>query len=707
MSLLISSTKKYLACDRLPACTLDKATIGETKDGKLSFYSKLEGTVEKTMDEWLSNKEIVDIWQIEDRRAKRSSDKPSRPSQRPSWGKIITGLALGGLLISACKQWNPTFNQTPISDLAAMMKGTLGSVALKTVFVFQTTIPIVGIIAALGTMRREQSVAISGALLAGLMLLPKQAKAEPLCPQLVGSYDTPGTAWGIAVSGNYAYVADRLAGLQIINVSDVTNPTLAGSYNTSGSAQDVVISGKHAYVTGYDVGGLQILDVSDVTNPTLAGSYNTPGYAEGVAVSDKYAYVADYNSGLLIFDVSNVTNPILVGSYDTPGNAYGVVVSGSYAYVADETSGLLIFDVSNVTNPILVGSYDTPGRALSVTVFGNHAYVADHDAGGLQILDVSNVTNPSLVGSYDTPGYACDIALSGNYAYVADYGFGLQILDVSNVTSPTLVGSCNTPGVAHGIAVLGNYAYVADSSSGLQIISRLPCPTSTSPPSTLRSVTNSQTERSVAINSIATNIFSNPSSTNALSTSASIATNIFSNPSSTNALSTSAQSNFLSSIAMTSSRPIVISHTNSFSNPFSNSRPASSISNSDRSITPTRVDTEINRITTSQNNKTKLFLIIGIPSGIVIGSCLVSLLMYLYWQRRQKEKLKETKTDNPDNIELGPRVDTFISTGLEYANFPTRSAGDTPELAYDHLSSRSSPISTGLEYSNYPPRTRL
>ncbi|NGX43634.1 MAG: hypothetical protein K940chlam7_01933, partial [Chlamydiae bacterium] len=415
----------------------------------------------------------------------------SATSDRASWGKSIAACVLGGLLISAGRSWGS--NQNSVSDAIATMKGTLGPAAFKTAFVFQMS--------AIAAMSRQQGGTLPGALLAGMMLLPEPVKGQPLCPQLAGSYDTPHRAWDVALSGNYAYVADRFSGLQIIDVSNVTNPTLASSYDTPGDARDVALSGNYAYIADY-TSGLQIIDVSNAANPTFAGSYDTPGTAYGVAVSGNYAYVAATTSGLQIIDVSNVANPTLAGSYDTPGNAEGVAVSGNYAYVADQFSGLQIIDVSNVANPTLAGSYNTPGDAYGVAVSASYAYVSGGGA-GLQIIDISNVANPTVAGSYDTPSTAYDVAVSGNYAYVADDYSGLQIIDVANVANPTLAGSYNTPDQARGVAVSGNYAYVEDDSGGgLQII-KIPCPTSSSSSSTAstsssttRSSTSSSTTRS-------------------------------------------------------------------------------------------------------------------------------------------------------------------------------------------------------------------
>ncbi|MBD2443154.1 DUF4347 domain-containing protein [Dolichospermum sp. FACHB-1091] len=288
-------------------------------------------------------------------------------------------------------------------------------------------------------------------------------------PTLVGNYNTSGSAWGVQVVGNYAYVGDGYSGLQIIDISNPTTPTLKGNYNTSGNAYGVQVVGNYAYVAD-EYSGLQIIDISNPTTPTLKGNYDTSGRAIGVQVVGNYAYVADEYSGLQIIDISNPTTPTLKGNYDTSGYASGVQVVGNYAYVADGYSGLQIIDISNSTTPTLKGNYDTSGWAEGVLqVVGNYAYVGDSGS-GLQIIDISNPTTPTLKGNYDTSGNAYGVQVVGNYAYITDWGSGLQIIDISNPTTPTLKGNYDTSGNAYGVQVVGNYAYVADGNSGLQII---------------------------------------------------------------------------------------------------------------------------------------------------------------------------------------------------------------------------------------------
>jgi hypothetical protein len=299
--------------------------------------------------------------------------------------------------------------------------------------------------------------------------IPTWLISSNLNPTLVGSYNTPGYAEKVVISGNYAYIADADSGLQIIDITNPSNPTFKGSYNTPCPAFEVVLSGNYAYVAsgGWPTGcSLQIIDITNPSNPIFKGAYNIPGSMYGVAVSGNYAYVVNSGLGLQIIDIRDPANPTFTGSYNV-FYGRGVALSGNYAYVADDNAGLQIIDITDPSNPTFKGSYDTY-RAFGIAVSGNYAYVADWSS-GLQIIDIANLTNPTFEGSYDTPGEARGVALSGNYAYVADDDAGLQIIDITDPANPTLKGSYNCS-PALGVTFFGNYAYVANDWRGLKII---------------------------------------------------------------------------------------------------------------------------------------------------------------------------------------------------------------------------------------------
>ncbi len=282
----------------------------------------------------------------------------------------------------------------------------------------------------------------------------------------VSIYETPGEARGIAVLGRYAYVADGLFGLRVIDVGDAANPVEVGFYDTPGQALGVAVEGGYAYVTDY-YSGLRVVDVGDPDNPVEVGNSDTLGAAQSVAVSGGYAYVTDFSAGLRVVDVSDPANPAEVGFYGMPF-AYGIVISDTYAYVANSDSGLRVVDISDPTHPIEVGAYDTPGAALGVAVSGGYAYVAD-DTRGLRVVDVSDPSNPIETDWIGTPGNANSVVVSAGYAYVGD-GLGeLSVVDVSNPQKLIKIASygysCSNLTVANG------YVYEVNRSSHRLIIS--------------------------------------------------------------------------------------------------------------------------------------------------------------------------------------------------------------------------------------------
>lgn len=291
----------------------------------------------------------------------------------------------------------------------------------------------------------------------------------PPLPIITGTLYTEDIALRVAVSGSYAFVAERTAGLLVVDITDPAMPTLTGTLSTaSGATQDVAVAGEYAYVADYTT-GLLVVNIVNPANPTLTGTYNTLGYAYGVTLWGHYALVADGTAGLLVIDIANPANPTLVGTCDTPGNARQVAACGNYAYVADYNYGLQVIDLSNPGSPSLAGTYDTQGNARAVAVAGHHAFVADYGS-GLQVIDITNPSLPTLAGNLDTPGNAVGVTLTDEFAFVADGIFGLQVIDITDPNFPVLQASQDTPGSAFGVSVWGDYAYVADYEAGLQVV---------------------------------------------------------------------------------------------------------------------------------------------------------------------------------------------------------------------------------------------
>jgi hypothetical protein len=297
-----------------------------------------------------------------------------------------------------------------------------------------------------------------------VLLAAGVAQADSLNVRLVGSCVTPDLAYGLAVVGNYAYVANCGSGLRIIDVSDPQSPFEAGYYDTADYARGVAVSGIYAYVA-YGYSGLRVLDVSNPSSPVEVGICATPDYAWGVALSGNYAYVAAEDAGLQVVDISNPSTPVIVGACGTPSSAMSIVVADSHAYVAALGAGLRIIDVSNPASPVEVGFYDiTPDLEYGIAVSGNYAYMGNFHS--LRVIDVSNPASPVEVGNLYEALAVNSVAVAGSRAYLANGN--VTVVDVSNPQAPSEVGYYGDAN-AFGMAVSGIYAYAASWNCGLRI----------------------------------------------------------------------------------------------------------------------------------------------------------------------------------------------------------------------------------------------
>jgi hypothetical protein len=72
-----------------------------------------------------------------------------------------------------------------------------------------------------------------------------------------------------------------------VGAADEVNITFEGDFD--GTTRAVAVSGNYAYIAnGYD--GILVVNINDKAAPMFVGSYDTVGYAHGVAVSGDYAY---------------------------------------------------------------------------------------------------------------------------------------------------------------------------------------------------------------------------------------------------------------------------------------------------------------------------------------------------------------------------------------------------------------------------------
>lgn len=172
----------------------------------------------------------------------------------------------------------------------------------------------------------------------------------------------------------------------------------------SAVAYDVKVVGQYAYVANGGA-GLEVVDVSDPDRLVRIGGHAVEGTAAAVALKGNYAYVADLAWGLQIFDVSNPSNCVPVGRYWAGDATWDVEIAGEYAYLALNQWGFQVLNLSNPTNLVRVG-VNTNVSGRGVALVGNVAYVSGGSGQLLTVLDVSNPADPVQLGGCPGTGFA-------------------------------------------------------------------------------------------------------------------------------------------------------------------------------------------------------------------------------------------------------------------------------------------------------------
>ena len=97
--------------------------------------------------------------------------------------------------------------------------------------------------------------------------------------------------------------------LAILDISNPAQPVLTGqSAALPRIVRDFAIVGSYAYIAD-DVAGLWVLDISNPAAIVQVASYATLGSASGIALSGNYAYIADGGDGLRVVAITNPAHP--------------------------------------------------------------------------------------------------------------------------------------------------------------------------------------------------------------------------------------------------------------------------------------------------------------------------------------------------------------------------------------------------------------
>ncbi len=299
--------------------------------------------------------------------------------------------------------------------------------------------------------------------------------ANPSIPALVGSVQVPGRE--IEIVGQYAYLPDWNR-LSIVDISVPTSPVQVGNISNfwMHGVASVAVSEHYAYALGI-YGDVNVIDVSDPSQPIHAAYLTHFGGTDAVAFGDRL-YAAD-GSSFRIVDTSVPNDPSIIGTQRSLSSPNAAVLQDGKLMVGEQ-GRLTTLDVNEPSSPQWISWFNNdywPYLALaqngSTLAVGRGASIFDGGDGGLSIFDMSQPSSPvelSIKWGFDG---MFDIHVNSLYAYLLGAPSAGQTAfvtyDVTNPNMPVEMSRVNVPFLSQNFDISGILALIACNTNDLRI----------------------------------------------------------------------------------------------------------------------------------------------------------------------------------------------------------------------------------------------
>ena len=269
----------------------------------------------------------------------------------------------------------------------------------------------------------------------------------------------------IFIKDDLAFIPAGLGGLNILDISNPTDPQVLSTYHAIGCDYGRmyawVANERYAFGAGRDC-GIYVLDVSNPASPRFITKYSDPGQSElryeHVELQENYLYLSRHQGGVEIVEIMAPTILEKKSVLETE-NAWMSLAQDSLLFVADGAAGIKIYDVRHKSTPLLLSALQTSGTAKDLALYGKHLFVAV-GAAGVDMIDISDLGFPVLRDNFYTGGYASRVSASEGHVAVSDWE-DVEILSYTN-RQMDRVGYKNSGGRVMAIAMVDDIIFSAE-----------------------------------------------------------------------------------------------------------------------------------------------------------------------------------------------------------------------------------------------------
>jgi len=145
----------------------------------------------------------------------------------------------------------------------------------------------------------------------------------------VQTKEVPNAVHSLVMTDNHIISAMGQRGIYITN-KELENEVV---YNTAGEARDLVIKGNTLFVADRSA-GVQIIDITNITDPHHIKNIPLNGNAISVDIFNDYLAIGTTNGNIYLFNVANRTNPVMIDCIKSLIEVFKVKFHRNELYVA-------------------------------------------------------------------------------------------------------------------------------------------------------------------------------------------------------------------------------------------------------------------------------------------------------------------------------------------------------------------------------------
>jgi hypothetical protein len=272
----------------------------------------------------------------------------------------------------------------------------------------------------------------------------------------------------MALIDNMLYVPGWDEGLDIVDVSNLSEPVLCRTLFKGEMPGLVCVSGNRAYLSLFGK-GLVVLDVSNPSDPVEEELIAIEPLTMKISNRRAYLYGSGMvgEAGLSLIDLSEKLTPLSLGFGDDYPIVLDLAVSGTKVWVPCYTGGMRVIETADPLKPVLLGRYRTVAMPRNIAKSGKVLYVDGPDR--IDIVDISRPEEPWFIGSIDSPSGIEEMAAEGSSLVTVDQESNLTVFDISDPFKPLRGGVVKFQGEYPRLTYGGDLAFIAADGEGVQI----------------------------------------------------------------------------------------------------------------------------------------------------------------------------------------------------------------------------------------------